>query len=611
VTQNGLRPAGDRVLVYTREPQGPYTDALSNSIHLALSEGGSHFEPLNRNYGILFAEATLSPRDTIQDKGLKNPSLFRSADGGFGLLAVRTTPLGADDEECRGCVLLWTSPDLTTFTSHGLLRLHDSVHVLEATCRYDDASGSYAFHWRGADGNTYANDVVDLAAGKTTAPRPAPELPDVTVDHGLEGVRAGNVLAVEPSVAQALRARWTPLTHTATTVPQSVVASSPEDLEQVLATAVYSDGSTHEKQVVWDAAAVDWSAPGTYRVPGKVQTPTYPFPLARGFADPVILRWEGHCYFVATNDNVDDIGLYLRQSDTIEGLFAEGYRESVILDRDGERGLVQTFWAPELHLIGDDLYILFAVSGTAWGPQCHMMRLKQGHDLMRAESWEAPVRVRRADGSFLGDADRAAITLDMTWFTADGRCFLLWSSRNGINSETDTGSMIHIAETAADDPTRLISEPVLLTRPLFGWENLHGTINNEGPYPLLTDGTVYIAYSAGAARGYTYSIGMLSIPRGSDYLDASSWAKATTPAVSYMSIEGLYGAGHNSFFTDVDGSTWICYHAVATPVGHDVVSCAMHRVHLGADGAPVLDLDAGRDLRADLADVQVDVVVRA
>src|ERR1041384_3608929 len=39
----------DRVLVYTRIPPDEYTDSLSSSIHLALSEGGAPFEPLNQN----------------------------------------------------------------------------------------------------------------------------------------------------------------------------------------------------------------------------------------------------------------------------------------------------------------------------------------------------------------------------------------------------------------------------------------------------------------------------------------------------------------------------------------------------------------------------------
>ncbi|MEJ2878834.1 MULTISPECIES: family 43 glycosylhydrolase [unclassified Saccharothrix] len=599
-----------RVLVYTRTPLDEYTDSLSNSIHLALSEDGAPFEPLNQNYGIVFPEATLSEHNTILEKGAKNPFLFRTEEGGFGLVAVRVAPQGAQDEESRGCVLVWTSTDLTEFRSLGLLRLHNYLHVDAVECRYDETAGEYEFLWRDADGNVYVNQVVDLAGGGSKGPRPAsgsPQVPQVPHPSNLTDVNPGNVLAVEPSIAQAVRDRWTPLTHTETRVPKTVVASSPSDLAAVKATAVYSDGSTADKSVAWDTSAVDFSAPGTYRATGKVQTPVHPYPLARGYADPVILPWEGKYYFIATNDNVGDIGFYVRESETINGLFDDGFREQVILDVDESRGFVQTFWAPEFHRIGDDLYILFAVSGTEWGPQCYMMRLKKGHDIMRADSWETPVRVRKADGSHL--AESGTITLDMTYFEADGRSFLLWSSRTGLGSPMDTGSMVCIAETTAADPTRLISEPVVLTRPLYGWENVHGTINNEGPYPLLTDETVYITYSGGAARGYTYSIGLLSIPRGGDYLDAAAWSKAITPIVNYRSVEGLYGAGHNSLFTDYDGNTWICYHAVAAPVIHEVVSSAMHRVHFGKKGVPVFNLSPARDLRADLTDVLLDVVV--
>ena len=65
-----------------------------------------------------------------------------------------------------------------------------------------------------------------------------------------------------------------------------------------------------------------------------------------------------------------------READAVEGLFS-GAEEHLILDKDEERGFIQTFWAPEFHQIGGELYILFAVSGVKWGPQCHMMKLKK------------------------------------------------------------------------------------------------------------------------------------------------------------------------------------------------------------------------------------------
>jgi GH43 family beta-xylosidase len=44
-------------------------------------------------------------------------------------------------------------------------------------------------------------------------------------------------------------------------------------------------------------------------------------------------------------------------------------------------------------------------------------------------------------------AESGSITLDMTYFKADERCFLVWSFRTGLGSPMDSGSMIYIAET--------------------------------------------------------------------------------------------------------------------------------------------------------------------
>ena len=77
---------------------------------------------------------------------------------------------------------------------------------------------------------------------------------------------------------------------------------------------------------------------------------------------------------------MNDIGLFVRCADSVYGLFTDGIETKCILDYDEKRGLCQTFWAPEFHMIRGRLYILFAVSNKNWGPQCHMMRLKEGGD---------------------------------------------------------------------------------------------------------------------------------------------------------------------------------------------------------------------------------------
>lgn len=520
------------------------------------------FIPLNQNYGIIFAPADIDERNVICEKGLKNPHLFRMDNGNFGLVAVRMDAAGNEDNDCNGRLLLWTSPNLIEFTYHGLVEPQDT--------------------WT----------VQAKMKKETLLPETCP----------------GNVLEVTPAEGEKIVTRWMPLRHVQTLAPEMITVSSADELEAVKATAVYSDASTSEKNVLWDISGIDFSEAGTYTITGTAVQPIYPFPLAKGYADPVIMPRDNRYYYLATNDNTNNIGLFVRDSDTIDGLFAPGYNEELILGKDEEKGFVQTFWAPEFHEIGGELYILFAVGGKQWGPQCHMMKLKKDGDIMRAGDWEAPVRVKQADGTYL---TQDGITLDMTYFNADGRSFLAWSYRKGIGTPLDTGSMIYIAAIDEQNPTMLTGEPVLLTRPLLGWENMHGTINNEGPYPLITQDTVYLAYSGGAAGGYTYSIGMLSAPRGSDYLDIRSWKKAGTPLLKYYSLEGVYGAGHNSFFRDTDGTIMIAYHGEEKIVRDGGPRCSgMHRVHFAKDGRLVLDLCAERDLDPSLTKISTTLNIQ-
>lgn len=166
------------------------------------------------------------------------------------------------------------------------------------------------------------------------------------------------------------------------------------------------------------------------------------------------------------------------------------------------------------------------------------MKLKSGGRIECREDWEDPVKVIRTDGTPLA---KSGITLDMTYIKVRGRSYLIWSERYHIGTPLDSGSMIYIAEINEDKPYVIISEPVLLTRPLYGWENQYGTINNEGPYPLVVDNKVYIAYSGGSAGGYSYVVGLLSIDDDKELLCADEWDKAISPLLSAYSVEGEYG----------------------------------------------------------------------
>lgn len=307
----------------------------------------------------------------------------------------------------------------------------------------------------------------------------------------------------------------------------------------------------------------------------------YSFPLAKGFGDPVIFPWEGKWYFISTSDNTHDVGIYVREADSVPGLFAKDVEQHLILPYDPDRELIQTFWAPEFHVIGGELYILFAVGGRKWAPQCHMMKFKRGGSIIDPASWSDPIKVVKKDGTPIGEG---AITLDMTYIKAANNSYVVWSYREHIGEPLDTGSMLMIATIDEKEPWKLTSDPVLLSRPVYGWENLQGTINNEAPYAYIRDGKIYMTYSGGAANGFTYAVGLFTADVDADLLDTSVWTRSTTPILNFHMIDE-FGPGHNSFYTDENGKLMIAYHAESSPDSH--LRCDMiRRVYFKEDGTP-------------------------
>ncbi|MBQ0000422.1 MAG: family 43 glycosylhydrolase, partial [Clostridiales bacterium] len=305
---------------------------------------------------------------------------------------------------------------------------------------------------------------------------------------------AGSQVEIPDSMVKDILDQWTPVKAVSVEIPYNNADIADSSVCTDTVNIHYSDGSICTKPVIW----TETEEPEHYA--GKIQSPAYPYPLLKGFADPVFFKHEGKWYFLATNDLNGNIGLFLREADTIMGLFEEGHSCSVILDYSKEHQFIQTFWAPEWHMIGGVPYILFAVGGEKWAPQSHVMKYKGSGSIMDSGSWELPVRVRQKNGHFLTED---GITLDMIYFKAGGTSYVVWSERYHIGSPLDSGSMLYIATIDEKDPTILTSEKVLLSRPLYGWENVAGTINNEGPYALLRRGQVYLSYSGGAAVGHT------------------------------------------------------------------------------------------------------------
>lgn len=558
-----------KLFIYTRISDDKFCPpAFGNSIHFAVSEDGKTFIPLNRNRGILYAKAEISEDDGIVEKELAQPEIYRLPDGGYAILARQTGKDGTPDGSREYERLVWLTKDFMSFQECGMTDITNHPQLKEIRLHTENGLTEYPF----------------------------------------DGVLAGSSIGIGDEIYEMLLHKYMPVRHTYTYIPDEIHASCADDVREITLTAHYSDGSTSRKKYdipEEELSRIDFQCPGTYEVTARIRQKGYDFPLAVGFADPVVFPWKGKYYYISTNDNVGDIGFLVREADRVADLFAPDIPQHLILDKDEEKKLIQTFWAPEFHVIGGRLYILFAVSGDTFGPQCHMMRLKENGSVINAADWEDPVRVRKADGTFLAEE---GITLDMTHFENDGRSYLVWSYRLNCMAEGDTGSMLYIAETDPAQPDVLVSEPVRLSRPLYGWENVAGTINNEGPYPLITEKYIYIAYSGGGACDWTYTVGFLRADRRSGLLDPANWEKSTCPALSTSDLEGIYGPGHNSFFTDADGDTYIAFHGEAAPY-HSPRSTAIHRVHFNTAGEPLLNMCYERDVKEEYRTVRLAVVV--
>jgi GH43 family beta-xylosidase len=70
-------------------------------------------------------------------------------------------------------------------------------------------------------------------------------------------------------------------------------------------------------------------------------------------------------------------------------------------------------------------------------------------------------------------------SLDMTYFENNGKHYLVWAEKLDDSS-------LFMAEINPQEPWKLISKPILLTKPEYDWEKIRFAVN-EGPAVLKTD----------------------------------------------------------------------------------------------------------------------------
>ncbi|WP_437623797.1 family 43 glycosylhydrolase [Sorangium sp. So ce1151] len=290
-------------------------------------------------------------------------------------------------------------------------------------------------------------------------------------------------------------------------------------------------------------------------------------------ADPHIKRHtDGYYYFTASVPTYDRIEI--RRATTIRGL--ADATPKVVWTKHATGPMAAHIWAPELHFIDGKWYIYFAAGSSTdiWAIRMYALESSSANPMDGA--WAER-------GQIVTDSDTFA--LDATTFEHDGKRYLVWAQEDpsvaGDNSSLFIAAMVN--------PWTLARPNVRIARPEHAWETA-GFAVNEGAAVLERNGRVFISYSASATDA-RYCLGLLTASATDDLLSASSWTKNKNPV--FVSANGLYGPGHNSFTTSADGSIDVLvYHArnyekiTGDPLYDPNRHTRVQRLGWNADGTP-------------------------
>lgn len=540
-------------------------------------EGKEGYEVLHKDQPILYS--------SIGAKKYAAPTIFRKADGSFGMIA---------SDGGSGTVIVYDSKDLTTYENQRSAVL--PVNKIEKmTCVYDSADQVYKVFVQAADDVTLLTTTdFETFENKGVSSYKFKEVENAPTD-AVWAEEEALTKAEYTKVAEKFKNPYnTDLKVTAkdVTVDQGTEISaellSKESEAKVSAT--YSDGTKKTYGITWDEndiAKIDTSRPGTYTVDGVVGTKytDAEAPLIPERADPHIIYNEddGYYYFTSSypmNGGNDADGydrLILRRAKTVAGL--EIAEEVTIWDEKDDPKRGRFIWAPELHKIGDSWYFLSTAginsgTGTTFNIRPFMVKCNNSDDMMNPDSWEMAGDVK----AMAGDEKNClnAMSLDMTYFEAGGRHYLCWADFTKNEGNPEAISSLYIATIDPSDPTQLTSKASVITVPEYFWENVRHRVN-EGPAVIQKGDNVYLAYSA-SGTGSEYCIGLLSGKAGDDLTNPDNWTKNPYPIMTSTDFnDEVSGPGHNSFTVDENGNQIIVYHARPT------------EAHKGHSGDPLYD----------------------
>ena len=365
--------------------------------------------------------------------------------------------------------MLWKSDDLVHFRELGLLRLQKTGIIQQVRCEYDTDQKKYRIEWQDLEGDWKRAEETDIFSLDRITEYKKVQWPVVWTNEfhsgelrNIKGAKPGNCIHISEDHGKYLKEK--------------------------LSAYQYVFRNESDKN--------------------RVQNRLY-FPLFRNHEDPCCMYWNGKYYYIATNDLDGTNSFYIRCGDRMEDILTA--RKYLLLDNTMYPDMKNVLWAPEFHEINGELYIFYAATeGEFYREQSRIMKLKKGGNPMNSLDWLESKPVVRKDGSPLCEAGKE-ITLDMTAFYWQGKVYAAWSQRRFL--PVDQGAWLYLAQIDEKEPWKLLSDPVCIARPEYGWEN-NRTFVVEGPYALEFEGKLMITYS-GAGVDSAYTVGLLRLEESS------------------------------------------------------------------------------------------------
>ncbi|MBQ7170939.1 MAG: family 43 glycosylhydrolase [Clostridia bacterium] len=308
-------------------------------------------------------------------------------------------------------------------------------------------------------------------------------------------------------------------------------------------------------------------------------TMTFQNPVHPNGADPWLFEHGGFYWYVSTQG-----GGYLtvRKAANIGDL---PYATSkIVYQPESGKPWSNSMWSPEIHYYTDEeigegnggwyCYIAAQAAGDGNNHQMYVLKCLDGDNFFGR--WGNPVtgEVNVPQPVAAPDMEEFPWAAGETDVRINGQLYNLYVTvaDSGKPSKHQTINIVRMT-----NPWTLKGEASVICVPDYDWE-MHGYYYDpiqktymprvvEGATAVYADdGTVYLIYSGSGYWTVYYQLGQLKYV-GGDPLEKSSWEKRPTPILSLS--EEVNGCGHASYFTDLDGQRWICYHAY---IGKDTSS---------------------------------------